>query len=152
MGVTELRLSVPIDQTVDTVWAAATDWSRQGEWMLGTEVHVVSGDGGRGSELLAFTGIAGVGFVDSMEIVEWRPPMCCRVRHNGALVVGEGGFHVVGRGPYASTFVWWEKLTLPAGSGLVWPVVRPAFQWGLRRSLTTFASWCGQYASGGGHG
>lgn len=149
MGVTELRVSVPIEQSAETVWAAASDWSRQGEWMLGTEVHVIRGDGGAGSELAAFTGLCGVGFLDRMEIVDFRPPTCCRVRHAGGLVSGEGGFHVIACGPHAATFVWWERLELPTGGGLVWPAVRPAFRWGLQRSLTRFASWCGQYAPGG---
>jgi hypothetical protein len=139
---TELRMSVRVPEPAETVWSAATDWARQGEWMLGTEVHLLSGDGGLGSRLAAFTGFRGVGVLDTMEVIEWQPPQCCRVRHTGELVIGEGGFHVVRRDPYASTFVWWERLILPSGSSLVWPIVRPAFLWGLRRSLTRFAAFC----------
>ncbi|GAA4612818.1 SRPBCC family protein [Saccharopolyspora hordei] len=145
MGPVELRCSVPVQAPPEVVWAAATDWARQGEWMLGTEVHPVGAADGPGGQLLAVTGFAGVGVVDRMEIVEWRPPRSCRVRHVGALVVGSGGFDVVRCGNAASTFVWWERLTLPAGAGLVWPVVRPAFSWGLRRSLDAFAEFCRRY-------
>ncbi|GAB3284603.1 SRPBCC family protein [Parasphingorhabdus pacifica] len=148
MGVGELRLSVQVGQAAETVWDAATDWPKQGEWMLGTEVFVLAGDGGAGSELAAFTGLRDVGFLDRMEIVEFRPPTRCRVRHTGALVSGTGGFDVIAHGPRAATFVWWERLELPTGAGLVWPVLRPAVRWGLRRSLNRFESWCGRYAEG----
>lgn len=145
MGSAELRLTVRIEEPVETVWRAASDWSRQGEWMLGTEVHVISGAGGLGSRLAAFTGFRGLGFLDTMEIVEWKPPQCCRVRHTGGLVAGEGGFQVVGAEPDGSIFVWWEQLELPPGGSIAWPAVRPAFTWGLRRSLTQFAAFCRQY-------
>jgi hypothetical protein len=138
----ELRSSVPVEALPETVWAIATDWPRQGEWMLGTEVDVLSGSGGLGTRLVAVTGFRGVGVVDRMEIVEWQPPRSCRVRHDGQLIVGEGGFEVIRCGNEASTFVWWERLALPPGGGLVWPVVRPAFAWGLRRSLEAFADLC----------
>ena len=143
MGNARLELEVPVRAAPERVWAAATDWARQGEWMLGTEVHVVRGDGGPGSELAAFTGLGGVGFLDTMEIVEMRPPLCCRVRHTGSLVSGEGGFRVIARGePDESTFTWWEDLSLPTGTGPLWPVLRPGFAWGLRRSLDRFAEFC----------
>ncbi|GAA0537914.1 polyketide cyclase [Saccharopolyspora subtropica] len=124
------------------MWAAATDWERQGEWMLGTEVHQVSGTGGPGTRLVAVTGLGGIGIVDRMEVVAWQPPHRCRVRHLGKPLVGDGGFEVVRCGNAASMFVWWERLELPPGGGLVWPVVRPAFAWGMRRSLAAFAAFC----------
>ena len=37
-----VALSVEVDAPVERTWAAATDWARQGEWMLGT---TVTGDG-----------------------------------------------------------------------------------------------------------
>lgn len=147
---TEIRMSVRVPERAETVWAAATDWSRQGEWMLGTEVHLLSGDGRLGSRLAAFTGFRGLGFLDTMEIIEWDPPRNCRVRHTGDLIVGEGGFQVIRRDPYAATFVWFEQLALPSVGALVWPVVRPGFTWGLRRSLTRFAEFCERYREAAG--
>ena len=143
----ELRESVPVPEPAETVWAAATDWTRQGDWMLGTDVLVTSGDGGQGSRLAAFTHLAGVGVLDTMEITVWEPPIRCQVRHTGRLIQGDGGFHVISCGPRASTFEWWEDFRLPFGIAgrLAWPVVRPAFVWGLRRSLTEFASFCRRY-------
>ncbi|SES44309.1 SRPBCC family protein [Actinokineospora terrae] len=119
-------------------WAAMTDWANQGDWMLGTEVRVTSGDGrGVGSTLAAFTGIARVGFTDHMEITEWRPPVRCGVRHTGWLVRGTGVFEVVDRGALGSTFVWSEELRLPR---LLWAPVSPLFRAGLRASLRRFAA------------
>ncbi|WP_295148235.1 MULTISPECIES: SRPBCC family protein [unclassified Saccharopolyspora] len=150
MGRAQLRLEVPVPAPPEAVWAAATDWPRQGEWMLGTSVHVVRGDGGPGSQLAAFTGFYGLGFLDTMEIVEMREPLCCRVRHTGRLISGEGGFRVISRGDDdRSTFVWWEDLSLPAGTGPAWPVVRPAFAWGLRKSLDRFAVFCVEHRRDG---
>ncbi|MBB5153413.1 SRPBCC family protein [Saccharopolyspora phatthalungensis] len=148
----ELRLSIPIQEPPEVVWAAATDWARQGEWMLGTEVHALDDAEGPGTRLVAITGYRGAGIVDRMEIVEWRPPQTCRVRHHGQLIVGEGGFDVVRCGNAASTFMWWERLALPFGGALVWPMVRPAFAWGMRRSLSAFAAFCRGYAGGGKRG
>lgn len=138
----ELRESVPVAAAPETVWAVATDWPRQREWMLGTEVRVLSGGGGLGTQLLAFTGLGGVGFVDTMEITELQPPRSVRVRHTGQLVSGEGGFDIVRVGNAAALFVWWERFRLPRGGTAVWPAVRPALSWGLRRSLRAFAELC----------
>lgn len=149
MGNAQLSLEVEVQAPPEAVWAAATDWPRQGEWMLGTSVHVIRGDGGAGSELAAFTGVRGVGFLDTMEIVELRPPLCCRVRHSGALISGEGGFRVISRGDGdRSTFVWWEDLSLPSGAGPLWPLARPGFRWGLRRSLDRFAGFVLRHRAG----
>ena len=145
MGTNELHLSARVDEAAETVWSAVSDWSRQGEWMLGTEVHVLSGDGGLGSRVAAFTGLGGVGFLDTMEVVEWRPPRCCRVRHLGGLIRGEGGFQVVAAERGRSLLLWWERLELPPGGSLAWPAARPAFVWGLRRSLTRFAAFSRRY-------
>ena len=145
MGTNELHLTARVDETPETTWAAISDWPRQGEWMLGTEVHVLSGDGGLGSRVAAFTGIGGVGVLDTMEVVEWRPPRCCRVRHLGGLVSGEGGFQVIADQRGSSLLRWWERLELPPGGSLAWPVVRPAFRWGLQRSLERFAGHAHRY-------
>lgn len=148
-----VRLSVHVHEPADVVWRAASDWPRQGEWMLGTEVHLTGGSGGPGSRLAAFTGLGGVGFLDTMEIVGWDPPRSCRVRHTGGLVQGEGGFQVtevVGRrvveqGTEESLFTWWEDFRLPPGGSLVWPFAQLGVTWGLRRSLDRFAQFCHQY-------
>jgi hypothetical protein len=57
-------------------------------------------------------------------------------------VSGEGGFDIVRVGNAAALFVWWERFRLPRGGTAVWPAVRPALSWGLRRSLRAFAELC----------
>ena len=143
-----LRASVHVDEPVQVVWRAVTDWTRQGAWMLGTEVHVTGGSGGPGSRLAAFTGLGGVGFLDTMEIVGWDPPRSCRVEHDGGFVRGAGGFHITevrGRGGEAALFTWWEELELPPGAALAWPLVRPVAERVLRRCLDRFAQHCHGY-------
>ena len=41
----ELRASVDVDAPPERVFAAMTDWARQGEWMPGTQVAVTKGRG-----------------------------------------------------------------------------------------------------------
>ena len=40
----ELVETVHVDAPPRQVWAALTDWTRQGEWMLLTDVEVTGGD------------------------------------------------------------------------------------------------------------
>ncbi|GAA5168884.1 MULTISPECIES: SRPBCC family protein [Amycolatopsis] len=147
----DLVFSVDVAAPAGTTWLALTDWTRQGEWMLGTDVRVVSGDGRSvGSRLAAFTGVKGIGFTDLMEITTWEPPLRCTVRHLGSVVRGSGAFHVQPRGPQSSTCVWTESLDIPFGllGRLGWPVVRPAFGIGVHRSLKRFAEFAADYTMG----
>lgn len=64
-----LVLSVDVAAPVERTWAGATDWARQGEWMLGTTVRPTARDGqGVGGGIEAFTGVGRLGFLDTMEI------------------------------------------------------------------------------------
>ena len=139
-----LVLTVDVDAPVDQTWEGATDWAHQGEWMLGTTVRPTrSGGRGVGGGIEAFTGVGRLGFLDVMEITLWDPPRRCHVRHVGRLVRGTGAFEVEPRGDGLSRFVWREDLELPLGrlGRLGWPLVRPAFAYGVQRSLNAFARW-----------
>ena len=139
---TQVELRVPVAVPAETTWAALTDWPRQGEWMLGTSVKVTAGDGrGVGSTLAAFTGAGPLGFTDTMRITDWEPPTRCVVLHTGKVVCGTGEFVVNPVTDRSSELVWLERLDLPLGvvGRLGWPLVRPAFTWGVRRSLAKFA-------------
>lgn len=138
----DLRLEVDVDAPVERTWAAATDWDRQGEWMLGTTVRATEAAGrGVGGGLRAVTGIGRVGVVDTMRITEWDPPRIARVLHTGRIVRGTAAFEVRER-PGGSVFAWSETLELPFGAlgRLGWRVARPAFVWGLKLSLRRFAA------------
>lgn len=146
MAVGEVRSRVRIPCSRRTVWTVATDWPGQSEWMLGTLVRVTGGDGrSPGSELVAFTGVGDLGFLDTMRIELWQPPSSCAVRHEGKLVRGTGGFTVDPAGEDATDFVWWERFELPAVLLPLWSLARPVVSWGLKRSLRGFARCCLRY-------
>ncbi len=143
-----LTARVDVNAPPETVFAAATDWQRQSEWILGTTVRVRRGDGRSvGSEVEAVTGIRGIGVTDRMRITVWDAPFRCEMRHLGRVVRGTGIFAVQPRGRDAATFEWTEQLELPLGvlGALGWSLVRPVFGWALRRSLDHFAGFCRRY-------
>ena len=137
-----IAVDVVIDAPPEAVWAAVTDWPRQSEWMLGTVVRSTDLDGvGVGGGLEAFTGVGRLGFLDTMLITEWDPPRRCVVLHTGKVVKGLAIFEVVALPGGRSRFVWAEELDVPLGilGKAGWPIVRPGFAWGVRRSLQKLA-------------
>ncbi len=137
-----LSADVVVNAPVEAVFAAFTQWAEQGEWMLGTRVEVRAGDGrSTDSRLAACTGVGPVGFRDTMTITRWEPPYRVDVLHTGALVRGPGSMEVLALPDGRSRFVWSEDLDLPLGllGRIGWPLVKPAFVAGVRRSLRSFA-------------
>jgi carbon monoxide dehydrogenase subunit G len=149
----ELTETVDVDAPPERVWAALTDWVRQGEWMLATDVRTLDGNAQEvGGRLEARTGVPvpggrHLGVLDAMLITRWEPPRRVDVRHTGRVVRGTGVFEVRPRGEHA-TFVWTEVLDLPLGAlgRLGWPLVRPAMQAGVRLSLRRFAAFARTHA------
>ena len=147
----ELVETVVVDAPPQQVWAALTDWTRQGEWMLLTDVEVTGGDphavGGR---LAARTGLPvrgrRLGVLDTMVITEWDPPRRAVVQHTGRIVRGPGTFEVAPQGA-GSLLTWTEQLWLPYGplGQLGWPLVKPAAVAGIRLSLHRFADFARRY-------
>jgi polyketide cyclase/dehydrase/lipid transport protein len=143
----ELVETVDVEAPPERVFAAVTDWTRQGEWMLFTDVEVVGGDPhGVGGRLVARTGVPWrrgrhLGVLDTIVVTEWDPPRRVVVQHTGRIVRGPGIFEVTPRGEHA-TFTWTEQLWLPFGllGQLGWPLVEPFFVAGVRRSLRRFAA------------
>ena len=136
-----VALDVVINAPVSAVFAAFSQWSEQGRWMLGTRVEVTKGDGASvGSELSAFTGLGPAGFLDTMTITRWDAPYRVDVLHTGKVVRGTGIMEVVALPGGRSRFIWSEDLDLPLGrlGQLGWPLARPAFLSGVRRSLMAF--------------
>jgi hypothetical protein len=146
---TDLELTVDVPAAPEVTWRAATDWERQGDWMVGTAVSVTGGDGRSvGSTLSARTGAGPLGFTDTMVITEWdEAGRRCVVRHTGRVVRGDGIFSVTAAPGGQSVFHWGEKLDLPLGAAgrVGWPVVRPAFVAGVKLSLRRFARFCVSY-------
>jgi hypothetical protein len=137
-----VALDVLVEAPVERTFAAFTQWSEQGRWMLGTRVEIRAGDGRSvGSELAAWSGAGPVGFWDTMTITRWDAPYRVDVLHTGRVVRGTGTMEVLALPGGRSRFVWSEDLDLPLGLAgrLGWPVARPAFLAGVRRSLEAFA-------------
>jgi carbon monoxide dehydrogenase subunit G len=132
---------VAIAAPPEVVWKALTDWNGQSGWMLFTTVTAEPGGHRVGERLEAFTGIAGLGFRDPMEVTRWEPPRRVDVTHLGKVVRGVGIF-TVDPAPGGVWLAWIEDLDLPWGrfGGLGSRLVRPAFQVLLRRSLRRLAS------------
>jgi len=149
----ELVETVDVDAPPERVFAALTDWTRQGEWMLLTDVEVVGGNPrGIGGRLAARTGVPWrrgrhLGVLDTMVVTEWEPPRRVVVQHTGRIVRGPGIFEVAPRGE-RTTVTWTEQLWLPFGplGQLGWPVVRPVVVAGVRRSLRRFAAFAATHA------
>ena len=141
----ELVETVDVDAPPERVWAALTDWTRQGEWMLLTDVEVTGGDphavGGR---LAARTGLPvrgrRLGVLDTMVVTAWDSPRRAVVQHTGRIIRGPGTFEVTPQGA-GSLVTWTEQLWLPFGllGQLAWPLVKPAAVAGIRLSLKRFA-------------
>jgi len=143
MAKTQIDIPIDINVPAQQVWSAIVDWQSQGEWMLGTRVWPVNGDGtGVGGEIAAFTGIGKLGFLDTMTITVWEPPVRCEVLHTGRVVRGIGIFAIVETSPTTSRFEWSEILDLPLGivGALGFRLVRPFFVFGVRKSLQKFAA------------
>ncbi len=140
---TELELAVDIAADADTVFRGVTDWTAQREWMLGTDVVPVFGNGvGQGARLEAWTGLGRLGFLDTMTVTEWDDrARSVTVLHTGKVVRGGGKMSVQELGAGSSRFVWSEWLDLPLGliGRMGWPVVRPVFRAGVQQSLRNFA-------------
>ena len=137
-----IELTVAVNAPAQKVWDAITNWEAQSQWMLGTKVWPVDGDGtGVGGKIEAFTGIWRIGFLDTMEITIWEAPARCEVLHTGRVVRGTGTFEVISISPTSSNFVWSEDLDLPLGilGKVGFTLLRPGFVFGVRKSLEKFA-------------
>jgi uncharacterized protein YndB with AHSA1/START domain len=143
----ELIERIDVDAPPERVWALLTDWERQGDWMLLTDVRTVGGPAQRlHGRLAARTGLPlpggrRLGVLDTMIITKWQPPTLVEVQHTGRIVRGPGTFEVQPRGAH-STLVCTEVWYLPYGYlGVAgWFLSRPLVVWGLRRSLRRLAA------------
>jgi uncharacterized protein YndB with AHSA1/START domain len=150
--VRDLVVSLDIDAPAERVFAAVTDWERQGEWMFATDVRQVGGDARRlHGRMVARTGLPlpgrrHIGVVDTMVITEWDPPHRVVVQHTGRIVRGPGIIEIepVGNGV---RFSWTERLHPPFGLlGEIGAVlIRPFFLAGVRYSLRRFARFAQTY-------
>ena len=141
-----LSINVIVNAPCARVFAAATDWNRQGEWIFATRV---SGETSPrvGSKLQAFSGVGPIGFLDTMEISVWEPPKQCDVLHTGRVVRGSGSFRVKAIDNTRSIFTWEERVIIPFGviGRVGWYLIKPLIWIGVSLSLRRFAHWAEKY-------
>ncbi len=138
-----IRREIKVAAPARTVWEYVTDWPRQGEWIPMTTVESLGSPHQVGGRFRAWTGLGPVGFWDPMTITAWEVvddgSGRCEVLHTGAVVRGGAVFAVVAHTETTCTFVWEERIAVPAGYlgaaawKLVGPLVSQAFRLTLRR-------------------
>ncbi|MFI5906420.1 SRPBCC family protein [Dactylosporangium sp. NPDC051541] len=140
-GPGEVTATVIVAAPAARVFAALTDWSRQGEWIPFTTVRVISGDGGEGSEVEAVTQVGPAAVRDLMRVVKVDPPFELRVVHHGKVLRGPGVLRCTQLGADRTQVVWHEWLQLPAGNAgrFAWPLLWPGSKAGLTGALKRFA-------------
>jgi hypothetical protein len=141
-GPGEVTATVIVAAPAERVFAALTDWSRQGEWIPFTKVRVLSGDGGEGSQIEAVTELGSLATVrDLMRVVKVDPPFELRVVHYGKVLRGPGVLRCTPLGTNRTQVVWHEWFHLPAGTAgrFAWPLLWPGSKAGLTTALRRFA-------------
>lgn len=135
--------SIELPADPDTAFAAVVDLPSQEKWIIATKLYALEGAESIpqvGSRMAAFTGIAGVGFLDTMVVTEYDPPWRWVTKHEGQFVQGVGIFEVE-PSVDGCRFTWAEELDLPFGfiGRLGWPLVKPLARLGLQASLRRMA-------------
>ena len=143
-----LECIIDIPAPAEQVWQAITDWPSQGTWMPGTKVWVEGSQAeGIGATIAAFTGLGRLGFLDTMTVTVWNPPLDCEVEHTGRVVRGTGWMSVrPATGALDSDqtpgckFIWGERLTVPGGwlGRVAWVVTGPAMKVSVAYALRRF--------------
>jgi hypothetical protein len=137
--------SAVIPAPAEAVFSAVTDLSRQERWMVATRLFELTAPARSpevGARLAAFTGVAGVGFIDIMTVTEYDPPRRWVTDHEADFVRGVGIFEIDEVRADQCRLTWTEHLDLPFGvvGRLGWPLVRPAAKLGLQASLRRLAA------------
>ncbi len=143
-------MSVRVEASVElrgisqsNAFQAMVDPAAQQRWMIATRLYPVQTPipvPHVGSRLAAFTGLGGVGFLDTMTVTGYRPPDRWEVDKDGGLIRGTGTMRVqpTADGSRAS---WTNELILPCGAvgRLGFAVVKPFVELALRACLRRLA-------------
>lgn len=103
--------------TAERAFAALVDPAAQERWMIATRLYPVESAAPVpqvGSRVAAFTGVGGVGFLDTMRVTAYEPPDRWVVDKDGDLLRGVGIMQVT---PIVGgcRVTWTNELTLPFG-------------------------------------
>lgn len=140
-GAGEVTATVIVNAPAERVFAAFTNWERQGEWIPFTTVRVVEGDGGEGSLVEAVTSVGPALLRDEMRVARVDPPYEVRVVHCGRVLRGPGSLRCTPLAGDRTQVVWHEWFHLPLGLAgrLAWPLLWPGSKIGLTRTLKRLA-------------
>lgn len=128
---------------VDRAFSALVDPAAQERWMIATRLYPVESTArvpDVGSRLAAFTGLGGVGFLDTMTVTAHEPPHRWVVDKDGSLLRGVGIMAVTPT-PDGSRATWTNELILPLGpiGRLGFLVLRPVVEAALTACLRRLA-------------
>lgn len=140
-GSGEVTVKIIVNAPAERVFAAFTNWERQGDWIPFTQVRVAEGDGGPGSLIVAVTALPTAVLRDEMRVDKVDPPFEVRVVHCGRWLRGPGVMRCTPLGGDRTQMVWHEWFQLPAGMAgqVAWPVLWPGSKLSLRYALKRFA-------------
>jgi len=135
-----------LDQSPQAVFAALIDWRGHADWVPVTRVHIISGDGGVGSEFIATTGVPPFALPDRMRVTALDPlTRQVSLVKTGPILTGDVVLSVSpGATPAGSTgsahtcrVRWHEEIRVPLLpqflAGLVASVTAAGFRISLRR-------------------
>jgi uncharacterized protein YndB with AHSA1/START domain len=108
----EVRRTVPTP--LDAVWDALTDFAAYGRWIPLTSMRTEAGPARLGWAFGGFTGLGPVGFLDSMLVVKWEPPLDGEarfaVRKTGRVLRGWADVRLAATDAGGTDVVWREEI------------------------------------------
>lgn len=134
-----IQASVDLSVGADAAFASMVDLPSQERWIIATRLFPIEGAVSVpqvGSRLAAFTGVASIGFLDTMVVTAYDPPWRWVTEKDGALLQGVGIMHVEPL-PQGCRATWANELELPFGAlgRIGWLLIRPIARIGLQASL-----------------
>jgi hypothetical protein len=102
----------------ERAFAAMVDLAAQERWMIGTRLYAIKSPAPApsvGSRIAAFTGIGGLGLLDTRTVTAYEPPHRWVVAKDGGLLRGVGTMGVDPT-PAGCRASWSNELTPPFGS------------------------------------
>ena len=112
MAPVEVRRTVPTP--LDAVWDTLTDFAAYGRWIPLTSMRTDPGPARLGWAFGGFTGLGPVGFLDSMLVVKWEPPLDGEarfaVRKTGRVLRGWADVSLAATDARGTDVVWREEI------------------------------------------
>lgn len=128
MVIFQLERTVPLSP--QDAWRRLTQWSRHGDAVPFTRVHVLTPPPTReGTVLVARSGVGPLAFDDRMEVTGWQPPDAdgpgrCRLDKRGKVVLGWAEIEVRPAPGGRTRVIWREELRLRFLPSLFDPLVK----------------------------